>query len=1030
MKKELIRGKIQGYLDRIHQRKFYNIKAIPPLTGTIYPDNRPEDGRPLTLKEGVLWGGKEHGYKVSTSIVFEKTDDTPLYLCLDLGNSTALEALAFLYGPEGLVAMDGEVVYGVDPYHKISAVPERFIDGGAHEVTIDGWTGIKEEVYKVEGLMTCHRHEALERFALHGEVILDLMDSDRGDTLLFTRIREQYMAVLKDIVFEEESRLLASVKEALSTYEAQLASYPKGAVLDVYACGHGHLDIAWLWDIDQSKKKGAQTFSNVLAILERDPSLKFSQTQMQLYAFIEDNYPGVFKGVVEAIEQGHWEVLGKSWVEFDSNITGAESLVRQFVLGQAYIDEKLGGHCSPVAWLPDTFGFCGQLPQILKGVGIDYFATAKLTWNSYNKFPYEHFRWEGLDGSSVLAHVVSTSKPGWWGATYSADMTAKELLQTEANIQQKEQVDAMLVAYGRGDGGGGPTADMSARVDLMNRYPVLPEIKKTDFHDFFTHLATHEEDLSSWVGELYFELHRGTYTSQAKTKKGNRRSEQMLHDAEFLMTWADSLNLLTYPADKFQELWQKVCLSQFHDILPGSSVARVYERVEAEYEAIGEQLQAIIDEGIKALSTTAPKSADYMVVNTSPVKQAMVLALPPLAAGMELCDLYGNPLTTCHEEDHTLVHVEAVPGYATVYLKAVETHFTKAPKNIAREAAEGVILENDLLKVSLNHQGEITAMWDKEVGRAVTLPGESANVWQLFEDMPADWEAWDIEAYYKDKVTATFKAHAMAITQNNGLRGTVTVEGIIGTSPLKQWITLEKDSRILIFETWVDWRERKKLLRVTFPVQIHNDRAAFDSQWGHVYRPTTENTTWEQAQFEAWGHQWADISEGDYGVALLSDCKYGYSVKGNTLGLTALKSATFPDPEADLGHQTFKYGLHAHEGGNLASTVAAGYGFNSPLSIHAVDGQSPSLATGKTFVQASDRLLIETVKKAEDGDGIILRGYEWQNSRGAVTIETDMAITEAVKCDLLENDLEKLKEGAGKIELSCRPYEIVTVKCR
>lgn len=1041
-------SKLENRLQLIKLQAVRRHAPIDVLEGCIFPDGDSgySDRKALRLEESVCWGSPRHSFQLHGSFRIGPRQEHTCALQLMLGHSPSLELLSFLYGPEAVIYIDGKEYAGLDPNHSEIFLDEEYADGKRHELYLQGWTGIKDEQYTVGCLAAVYIHTKTRDLADLAEICLDTIRQNPEDAASIILLDALNMSLNNLDLYEPfEERFYVSVAITLDILHAKLDGMDSAPVKKVIACGHGHLDLAWLWRTGQSVQKGARTFLNVLRLMARDSGFYYSQTQAQLYQWIEHEYPAIFQQIRKRVQTGQWEILGGMWVEADCNITGAESLVRQFLLFDIYMREKFGTNGSPVVWLPDTFGFCGQLPQLMCSAGMHYFATAKLTWNQVDKMPSEYFWWQGIDGHKVLSYIVSTSRPKWWGATYSADLSPEELLSTQAGQKAPYLHNEILIAYGNGDGGGGPTEQMLRWADMMERYPVpaLPLVRKGRFKEFFERLETDSANkLPIWVGELYFELHRGTYTSQANIKKRNKECEVALHFAEFVCAWAAEATGFYYPSARFRDLWEIMCLNQFHDILPGSSIHDVYVDTQRMYGKVLDACDAIIAEAMDHIKTLVAEDAEFIVVNSTSFSQTADVCIPyRLHEGECVCDAEGE-LTVTPLTDETLVRVPDIPRYGFKVLKVMKSLDINDDRNAhalfsgtadrlnggfgGKDAA--YILSNDKILVAFDQDAQIVRWFDREKKRDILPKGGLGAQWRLYEDRPADWDAWDIDEYYLEKGYRTAKAVSVTPfilgTQIAGL----DVEAQIGKSVITVRIWINDTEKDLRFDIKIDFNERHELLRIVFPVEIHCDHAAFGTQFGSVTRPTHFNTSWDRAKFETCMHQWADYAEGDYGVSLLSDCKYGVSIHGNEISLTVLKSATFPDPQADVGKHAFSISLVPHSGVGKEETIKKAYLLAQKPRVFPIRNAAGRLWKDSFVQSLNSRFVIETVKRAEDDSGTIIRGYESCNTRGSTRISFGRKIGRASRCTILEKDETQLTFDDKGVEIEYLPYEIITLK--
>lgn len=1034
--------KIQARLRLLGGAVYRRELALPPFELQTQRDSN-DEWRPLA--PGSFWGALRQDFVLRTQFQIPHDWPEPFALQLPLGTSASLEALAFLYGPEALAYLDDHVYQGINAYHQEILLSPQFQDGREHTVTLYGWTGIKDERYQI------------------GQPALVQIDQPTRDLVATVRVA---LAVVRNLAAENPVRakllnaldaafLLLDLREPFGDafYESvphahhllreRIAKAGAPSDVNVTAAGHSHIDVAWLWTTGQTRQKAARTFSTVLRLMEQYPEFYFTQSQPQLYQYIEQDHPALMTQIQARVGEGRWEPIGGMWVEADCNITGAEALVRQFILGRRYFSEHFGTREAPVLWLPDVFGYAWQLPQLMRGAGINYFVTAKLSWNQYNRIPYDSFWWKGLDGTRVLTHFITTAAPGWWGATYSANLTPDEVLETWKGNQQKELSPNLLIPFGQGDGGGGPTREMIENGRAMAAHPGLPRVHFGSALEFLQGLETASGvGLPVWNGELYLELHRGTYTSQARNKRSNRKSETLLHDAEFLAAWA-SLEGAPYPHAELARAWELVCLNQFHDIIPGSSINEVYRDSAKEYQEISAIGERIRQEASAHLSAFMPAGSTLAIFNPTSFPRTECIEIPEawLGENAPVSLPEGTPLAMQRTKDKILIQLLDLPPYgcaalafrrerhdpfeSAIYAGVAE----QAPHSQGTRGAANIVLENAMLRAEFDLAGDLIRLFDKRVAREVLASNTKANQWQAFQDRPLDWDAWDIDIFYDEQQWLAEPAHHIEVIETGPLRACLEIQRTILNSHIRQRIYLYHNSARLDFETHMDWQERHVLLKIAFPVDILTPKATYEIQWGNVERPTHRNTSWDWARFESCAHKWVDLSESDYGVSLLNDCKYGHDIHDNVLRLTLLKSPTFPDPTADLGEHEFTYSLFPHVGDWRGSTSAAAYALNDPLIVASVASGTSRLAPARSLVRVSaPQVIIETVKRAEDGNGLIVRMYESERTHVRAQVSTVFPIGRAVRCNLLEEDAGELDVVDGQIGIELHPYEIVTLR--
>jgi alpha-mannosidase len=764
--------------------------------------------------------------------------------------------------------------------------------------------------------------------------------------------------------------------------------------------------------------------------MDEFPDYQFTQSQPQLYDYVRQDYPELFEAIKTKIGEGRWEAIGGMWVEADCNISGGESLARQFFLGRNFFRQHFGDQAdSPVLWLPDVFGYSWALPQLIKLAGLDYFMTIKIGWSQYNRLPYDSFWWRGIDGTSVLTHFSTTPEPSSkYASTYNAKATPENAINTWRNFQQKEHQSELLMAFGYGDGGGGPTREMLENIRDMGDFPGLPKMRHGKVGDFFTNLEANSGDvLPTWNGELYLEYHRGTYTTQARNKRANRKSEFLLHDAEFLATWASVMDEnYAYPHDDLNKAWELVCLNQFHDIIPGSSINAVYVDSMQDYALVSEIGERVKNEALDILRQHF--TGDLLVINpTSFERDSLVHWNGTLDADQSLIAGEGPPIYSQRDNDGIWFDVDDLMPYSILPI-----HFAQEPEQAHHMAVRVTerLLENDLLRIELNDAGDIIRIFDKFHERELLPNGGIANQFQAFEDRPMFWDAWDIDIYYSDKMWTSEPAHFIEIVEAGPVRATLEIKRRILNSEFTQRLSLDFFSHQIRFDTIIDWRERHTLLKVAFPLNILSPKATYDIQWGNVERPTHSNTSWDWARFETCAQKWVDLSEGNYGVSLLNDCKYGHDIRDNIIRMTLLRSPTMPDPEADQGIHKFSYVLMPHDGDFKYETIPAAYALNDPMIVtngNPTNG-SGSIRQYQFIALDHENIVIETIKRAEDGNGVIVRLYECHRERGRVILTTGFNIDSAAITNLLEVDQVEIPVNDNQIELAYTPYQIITLR--
>ncbi len=796
-----------------------------------------------------------------------------------------------------------------------------------------------------------------------------------------------------------------------------------------HCVGHTHIDVAWKWTLSTTKKKVMASFSTILSLMKEYPEFTFMSSQPQLYEFLKTENPNLYKKIKNEIANGRWEVEGGMWLEADCNLTSGESLVRQFLFGTRFFKEEFGMD-NKILWLPDVFGYSAALPQIMKKCGIEYFMTTKLSWNDHNKMPFDTFNWKGIDGTEVLTHFITTTDPDMkdiapFYTSYNGVIEPEQIMGAWDRYQQKSVNRDVLVCYGYGDGGGGPTREMLENEKRMSRgIPGCPRTVKGKALDYFKKIKeNHKNEFPKWVGELYLEFHRGTYTSMAKSKRYNRKSEFLMLDVEFFSTLAKQFDKeYKYEKNRINENWKKVLLNQFHDILPGSSIKEVYDDSFKQYEEVKADVEALIDSAIEVIKNkVTTKTNSYIVFNQLGFERTEEVEI----------EIQG----TSEKHVFTAKNVPA-KGYKIFEMKQNKIPDGSEVRTCGLLAGGLLVsknlLENELIRVKFDKNAEIISIYDKINNREVITSGEHANRIVAFQDKPFEYDAWNIEPYYEDKKWVINRLDSVEIIENGLNRAALKVVRTYENSIIEQKISITKNSSKIRFETKIDWHEKHTLLKTSFPVDINSDKATFEIQYGNVERPTHRNTSWDSARFEVCAHKWVDLSEGNYGVSLLNDCKYGHDIKENNIRLTLLKSSTYPNPEADQGIHEFIYELYPHIGTwKEARTVNEAYSLNCPMIVRPLKiGEVKSSNEFSLFSIDKDVVQIEVVKIAEDSDSIIIRVYEYFNSRNLVKLTSDKKIKSVFECDLLEKEISEIKveENENSFYFHIMPFEIKTFK--
>lgn len=800
---------------------------------------------------------------------------------------------------------------------------------------------------------------------------------------------------LDAVVLTDVRGSAAAAREQLKSV---LAKPAHASAHTLKAIGHAHIDSAWLWPLRETVRKVARTTSNVVNLLESDTELKYAMSSAQQYEWLKEHRPNIFEKVKKAVAGGRFIPVGGMWVESDTNMVGAEAMARQFTYGQRFFTENFGIQCQEV-WLPDSFGYSAALPQIAKLAGAKWFLTQKISWNTVNKFPHHTFNWEGIDGSRIFTHFPPVD-------TYNSELSGAEIAHAVNNFRDKGAANTSLVPFGWGDGGGGPTREMLARARRTKDLEGSARVEIASPREFFETAQAEYPNAPVWKGELYLELHRGTYTSQALTKQGNRRSEHLLREAELWSATAAARGLIDYPYDELDRLWKLVLLNQFHDILPGSSIAWVHREAAATYARIAADLNELIDAAQAAL--------------VEPVQTPVVEPAETEPVQTPVVEFNGSPY----------------PRHGVAPFSAAAVGPEKTTMSIERQGQQ-VLVSNALIAVRFAADGTICSVHDLRVNREVLPAGQSANLLQLHADFPNMWDAWDIDKFYKNTVTDIRQLDSFE-AQMQGNAAVITIERSFGDSHITQTVRIEPESAQITVNNVIDWHEQETILKAAFPIDVHADSALFETQYGHLRRATHENTSWDSARFEVCAHRWVQVSEPGFGAAVVNDSTYGHDVSRHlgpngssfsTVRLSLLRGPRFPDPQTDQGQHTLTYAFVP--GTHLSETLRAAYDLNLPARRRPGSAVEPLISSG------SDSVVIEAIKLADDRSGdVIVRLYEPYGARsGEVSITPSFSTETVIETNLLEQPFETgalTSNGSARpsITVSLRPFQIVTLRLK
>lgn len=1070
-----------------------------------------------TALPGDTWGGADRHFWFDTQVKLPADwRGEKVLLCL----STGATDLWNTDNPQVIVYRDGQMFGTMDLNHNRILLEERAAGGETVGLSFYAYSNSAGRTNFFD-VSLCALDREIDQLYYDLKVLWDLADlmgDEENGRLELEDVLNRCVNLL-DLRDVSGPDFAQSVKEAEAFLQTAhySAERPLPRVV-VHGIGHTHIDVAWKWPLRQTRQKAVRSFLTVIRLMEEYPRYRFMSSQPQLYQFVKEEAPWLYEKIRERVREGRWETEGAMWLEADCNLSSGESLIRHILYGKAFFQEEFGtGDGQEVLWLPDVFGYCVALPQILRQAGIKYFMTTKLGWNEYNQIPNDTFYWRGLDGSEVLTYFITTSDykkyPQVGGrksfeTTYNGRMNASQVMGTWQRYRNKDLSRDVLTCFGFGDGGGGTTREMLEEEKRLeagagNFAGDCPAVRITGVNEFFHILENNLEGkkVPRWCGELYLEFHRGTYTSMARIKKNNRECEFLLMDAELLCVMAGLADQgFTYPRKELEEAWKLLLLNQFHDILPGSSIGEVYrdsdrqfaklreicaqvmERakrgIEAGYQgvaeiletagagrAVGAQCGGNYDAG-RAVDARcggncdAAWAVDLQCGGNRDAGRAVDTSGMLFVANQLGFDRSGLVETVVNGQKRLLL-AENVPS------KGVLAFGLTGLEEPEKEERPGVVLScetggsgfltgfrTEFYDLRFDGQGQIISLYDRREEREVIAPGGAGNALVVFEDRPESYDAWNIDESYEEKQWTVTDVTRLELVENTAVRAVVRCEKRFMKSVVRQDICFYRHTGRIDFDTTVDWRESQLLLKAAFPVDVLAERAVYDVQFGNVERPTHRNTSWEQAKFEVCAHKWADLSEYGYGVALLNNCKYGYDIHDGVMRLTLIKSGIFPYPEADQEIHRFTYALYPHAGDFRAGRVVQeAYDLNCPLigwqtegkrkngigvwgdGKNAVMRKTTAALTGAPHTGFSllrvraENVIVETVKQAEDGDGIVIRLYEAYGKRTRTAVEASiLAGKQLWACGCMENRLQELKHDGERAEIAIKPYEILTLR--
>ena len=908
--------------------------------------------------------------------------------------------------PQFIVYKNGKALQGIDNEHKNVVVSS----GRKHAIYVYAYGGaLVDESYSFNPVLAVVNKQ-IEQLFYDIEVALQWLEITESKYSVYYDVLFALNDAINliDFLTEDKEEFMISVRRAREFLQGNffankaLESTPNGCV---HAIGHSHIDLMWLWPMKQAAEKIQHTTASMLPLLKEYPEYSFFCSQPALYELLKKEDLDLYHGVKAKVASGQWEPDGGAWVENDCNIPSGESLVRQFLYGKEYFKDEFGID-SKIAWFPDSFGFTASLPQILDKCGMEVMVTSKLSWGEANIMPNDLFLWRGIDGTQKLTYFLTTQEFPMYKdlvnyTVYSGQIKPSQVKGCYNRFRNKEIYKKTLMPFGFGDGGGGANRlqlEMAKRMAKV--LPEMPQLKLDRADSFFQELIQNVDydKLPKWEGELYLELHRGTFTSQAEIKKCNRTHEFLLQKAELFSVIGEHLTAEPYPKKELKNNWKKLLTNQFHDLLSGTCIEQANTTAKKDYTDIYCEIAPLYYNVMEKIAAQIQGDGNVVFNPTS----------------------FALDATVHMGEEYRFIKNIPPKGYA---VREVE------PLNDSIKLGENTI-ENEYFILSFNSAGEINRLYDKRRNRELLKDGRKLD-FSAFEDKPYDFDAWELKKYiYEKPYPIVFEK--MTPFKKGCISG-FEVRKKVGESTIVQKIYLFENQPMIEFETYIDWKEHNKVLKANFPLDINAQKVINEIPFGYIQRELHDNTTWEQARFEVCMHKYLDISESDYGVAILNDCKYGYGIINREINLTLLKSPTYPDPTSDQGEHYFRYALYVHDAGFDNSDVqkqAALY--NNPLyvSIPPLNRQKVFPSEFSFVKSDSDNIVVDTVKRAEKGEGYIVRLYETKNTRTSFSLHFGIPVAAAVLCDMLENESEKLAVDGRIVHLTAKPFEIITLKIK
>ncbi len=991
-------------------------QSILPITNISFSESRDGSVSWQPYVPGSYWGENDKWYRFRVDFCIPQAYDGCHVKCrLTTGRETQWSPL----NPQFLLRINGEVVQALDTNHYTFEISRSASAGEVFAIDFEGYAGrevgnLRFHDRPLQFVLEAYCHNAdCER--LYYDLRAAKMAAEIYPEGNYNRIQAETALAntlnLLDCRVPGSPEFFASVKRAADYMEEAFYGKVCGHEEAIANCvGHTHIDVAWLWQLEQTRAKAVRSFATEIALMDEYPEHLFSSSQPQLYQFVKEDCPELYKKIKERVKEGRWEVEGAMWLEADCNLSSGESLIRQILHGKRFMKEEFDVD-SKVLWLPDVFGYAAALPQILCKSGVHTFITSKIHWSDTNHFPYDTFSWKGIDGSEVFTQYITAADvnaklgDGNKYSTYCGQILPISLAKGWEIYQQKDINNEILVSFGYGDGGGGVTREMLEMYRRLNKsIPGVPTPRITTIADSLQRIKNNVagKKLPKWFGELYLEFHRGTYTSVAKNKRYNRKAEFLMQTVEAAGVTDKLLLKGTYDKQAIYDSWQTILLNQFHDIIPGSSIREVYEDSDKQYAVLFAENDKRLCDALAHLAENVSQPGIFVYNPTGTAQSGLV-------------EWGGKQLYAENVPAWGWTVLEEVPAEAAPCFQVSTTH-----------------LENDFFSIDLDEKGHFTSLFDKRNNRQVLAEGQRGNVLEAFDDHPYEYDNWELSSYHKDIRWEIDDVQSIEVVEVTPLSASLKITRKFLSSTIEQIIIIYKDIPRIDFDTKVDWHEHHLFIKVAFPVDILSDKATYEIQYGAVERPAHSNTSWDSAKYEVCAHKWADFGEAGYGVALMNDCKYGYDIHDGVMRLSLIKCGTYPNEAADQGEHIFTYSLMPHSGDwREAGVDRQAYALNCPLLAVPTDGKGV-LPETYSFVRADkDNIFITAAKEACDSEDLILRVYETQGKRTDATITCGFSFARAAEVDMMENEVYALlAENADSFSLRFKPFEIKTFRIR